>query len=177
MALVTERIWRSGTRKVRRAVWGYTVQLDGKQARCFREDWTKEDAEKALAARLLGVAPAGTTAPADGGLTFGVMVEKFLTEKRSEGKRSIEDDEEWSEPLKAFFGVDTPLSAITTRRVAEYRVSRLATTSRRGGSCRPRPSTGSAPCCGRSYAWRWPGTRSRSCRCSRWPGSRPASGS
>src|SRR5256885_16024450 len=59
------------------------------------------------------------------------MVEKFLTEKRSEGKRSIEDDEERSEPLKAFFGVETPVTAITTRRVVEYRVARLGTKSRR----------------------------------------------
>jgi hypothetical protein len=29
MALVTQRIWRSGSRKVKRAAWGYTVQLDG----------------------------------------------------------------------------------------------------------------------------------------------------
>jgi integrase len=130
MALVTERIWRSGPRKIKRAAWGYTVQLDGKQARCFREDWTKEDAERALAARLLGVTPDGALAPV-AGMTFGVMVEKFLTEKRSEGKRSIEDDEERSRPLLAFLGTETPLAAITTRRVAEYRVARLATTSRR----------------------------------------------
>jgi hypothetical protein len=31
MALVTERIWRSGPRKVKRAAWGYTVQLEGTQ--------------------------------------------------------------------------------------------------------------------------------------------------
>jgi hypothetical protein len=56
----------------------------------------------------------------------------FLTEKRSEGKRSIED----------------------TRRVAEYRVARLGTTSRRGGKPSPPRSTGSARYCGRSSAWR-----------------------
>ena len=65
------------------------------------------------------------------------MVEKFLTEKRSEGKRSIKDDEERSRPLLAFFGTETPLSTITTRRVAEYRVARLATTSRRGTTLAP----------------------------------------
>jgi hypothetical protein len=31
----------------------------------------------------------------------------------------------------AFYGADSPLSAITTRRVAEYRMAQLATTSRR----------------------------------------------
>jgi hypothetical protein len=29
MALVTQRIWRSGSRKVKCAAWGYTVQLHG----------------------------------------------------------------------------------------------------------------------------------------------------
>jgi integrase len=70
-------------------------------------------------------------------MQFGVMVEKFLTEKRSEGKRSIDDDVERSRPLLAFFGNDAPLSAITTRRVAEYRVARLGTTSRRGTTLAP----------------------------------------
>jgi hypothetical protein len=139
MAKVTERIWMSGRRKVRRAAWGYTFMEDGKQQREFHEEWTKDDAVKALADRLRGV----TTAPAvppvaeAPGMAFGVMVEKFLTEKRSEGKRSIEDDEERSRPLLAFFGASTPLAAITTRRVAEYRVARLGTTSRRGGKLSP----------------------------------------
>jgi integrase len=130
MALVTQRVWRSGARKIKRAAWGYTAQLDGKQVRCFREEWTKDDAERALAERKLGIS---TAAPleAPAGITFGEMVEKFLTEKRSEGKRSIKDDEERRQPLVAFFGKDTGLSAITTRRVAEYRVMRLATKSRR----------------------------------------------
>lgn len=56
MAKVFQRVWRSGPRKVKRAAWGYTVQIDGKQERRFREEWTKEDAEKALAGRQLGLA-------------------------------------------------------------------------------------------------------------------------
>jgi hypothetical protein len=71
------------------------------------------------------------------GMMFGAMVEKFLAEKRAEGKRSIEDDEERSRPLLAFLGADTPLAAITTRRVAEYRMARLATSSRRGRPLAP----------------------------------------
>jgi integrase len=132
MALVTQRIWRSGPRKVRRAAWGYTVQVDSRQARCFREDWTKDDAEKALAARLLGVdtAPGGVPSPAPAGLTFGEMVEKFLDAKRGEKKRSIGHDEQRRKPLLAFFGPATPLKDITTRRVAEYRTARLGTPSK-----------------------------------------------
>jgi integrase len=65
------------------------------------------------------------------------MVEKFLAEKHAEKKRSIKDDEERSVPLLSFFGSDTSVSAITTRRVAEYRVARLATKSRRGSLLAP----------------------------------------
>ena len=129
--MVTQRLWKSGPRKVKRCAWGFTAQRDGKQVRRFREDWTKEDAERAFSEWTLGLeAPTiATTPPA--GMTFGAMVEKFLAEKRAEGKRSIEDDDERSVPLKAFFGTDTPVPAITTRRVAEYRVVRLGTKSRR----------------------------------------------
>lgn len=131
MALVTQRIWRSGARKVKRAAWGYTFMKDGKQLREFHEEWTKQQAEEALAARLLGLQPEAPSQPV--GMTFGAMVEKFLAKKRAEGKRSIGDDEDRAEPLKAFFGVETPLSAITTRRVDEYRVARLASKTCRKG--------------------------------------------
>lgn len=136
MAQVIHRTWKSGPRQVRKVAWGYTLQVDGHQVRKYDAAWSKEDAENALAARLLGVTPEGPPVPV-AGMAFGVMVEKFLTEKRSEGKRSIEDDEERSRPLLAFVGAETPLSTITTRRVAEYRVARLATTSRRGTKLAP----------------------------------------
>ncbi|PYP99283.1 MAG: hypothetical protein DMF83_31080, partial [Acidobacteria bacterium] len=70
-------------------------------------------------------------------MTFGAMVEKFLAKKKSEGKRSIQDDEERSVPLLAFFGKATPLAAIRTHRVAEYRMARRATTSRLGRPLAP----------------------------------------
>jgi hypothetical protein len=33
MADVIQRIWKSGTRRVKRAAWGYTLQVNGKQER------------------------------------------------------------------------------------------------------------------------------------------------
>jgi hypothetical protein len=125
MALVTQRIWRSGTRRAKRSAWGYTVQMNGKQVRCFREEWSKEDAEKALAARQLG-------------LTLGAMLETFL-EARAKSKRnkSVGDDRERSRPLLAFFGADTPVSAITTARVADYRLHRAGMKSRLGKPLSP----------------------------------------
>src|SRR5688572_23364496 len=129
---VTQRFWTGGPRGGERAAWGYTVQIDGKQVRCFREEWTKDDAAKELAARLLGVTPEGApVAPV--GMTLGTMLEKFL-EARGKSKRnkSVKDDTERSRPLLAFFGKDTPVSAITTARVREYRLHRQGVTSRRG---------------------------------------------
>ena len=105
----TKRIWKSGPRRIKRVAWGVTAQRNGKQVRRFREEWTKEDAERAFSEGTLG----------------------------SEGKRSIQDDEERSVPLLAFFGKATPLAAIRTRRVAEYRMARRATTSRLGRPLAP----------------------------------------
>src|SRR5882724_8207771 len=135
-SMITKRIWKSGPRRIKRVAWGFTAQRDGKQVRRFREEWTKEDAERAFSEWTLGVeAPA--LAPAPAGMTFGAMVERFIAKKKSEGKRSIQDDEERSVPLLAFFGKATPLAAIRTRRVAEYRMARRATTSRLGRPLAP----------------------------------------
>src|SRR5437868_6466955 len=115
MAQVFQRVWKSGPRNVRRTAWGYTLQVNGRQIRKFDAAWDEDAAQKALAARILerDVPAAPTTSS---GMTFGPMVEKFIAEKKSEGKRSIKDDEERSVPLLAFFGKETPLGSITTRR-------------------------------------------------------------
>ena len=49
MAEVSQRIWRSGPRKVKRTAWGYTYQQAGKQVRKFNAAWSKQDAERELA--------------------------------------------------------------------------------------------------------------------------------
>ncbi len=136
--MITKRIWKSGPRRIKRVAWGFTAQRNGKQVRRVREEWTKEDAERAFSEWTIeGVTPATDTVAAPAGMTFGAMVEKFLAKKKSEGKRSIQDDEERSVPLLAFFGKATPLAAIRTRRVAEYRMARRATTSRLGRPLAP----------------------------------------
>jgi hypothetical protein len=84
MAQVTQRIWKSGRRRAKHVGWGFTVQRDGKQVRRFREDWTKDDAERAFSEWTLGVeTPAAPPTPTLG-MAFGQMVEKFLAEKRAE---------------------------------------------------------------------------------------------
>lgn len=70
MAQIVQRTWRSGPRKVKRAAWGYTAQIDSKQIRKYDAAWSREDAEKALAARLLNVAPSTGSAPEPVEITF-----------------------------------------------------------------------------------------------------------
>src|SRR5438046_4542695 len=137
-SMITKRIWKSGPRRIKRVKWGFTAQRNGKQVRRVREEWTKEDAERAFSEWTIeGVTSATDMVAAPAGMTFGAMVEKFLAKKKSEGKRSIQDDEERSVPLLAFFGKATPLAAIRTHRVAEYRMARRATTSRLGRPLAP----------------------------------------
>jgi integrase len=134
MADVIKRIWRSGPRKVKRTAWGYTLQVNGRQIRVTRADWTEDDAQKALAAALLGLEPSKAAAPT---MTFGQAVEKYLAVKASEGKRSIRDDRYNFARLLAAFGTDTPLAAITASLVSDYKVARMKTTARRDGKQHP----------------------------------------
>ena len=53
MARVNQRLWKVPGQRTKRKAWGFTAQLDGKQVRRYKADWTREDAEKALAAELL----------------------------------------------------------------------------------------------------------------------------
>ena len=54
MAKVRQRTWKIPGQRTKRKAWGFvTVGEDGKQIRVFRSDWSKEDAEKALADRTL----------------------------------------------------------------------------------------------------------------------------
>jgi integrase len=131
MALVTERVWRSGPRKVKRCAWGYTVQLDGKQVREFHEEWSKQDAERALAARQLGVVSEKSNTPALAGMTFGQAVERYLAAKTNEGKKRVDDDRRVLGRLLRWFGGATPLAALTAGRIAEYREARAGQASQR----------------------------------------------
>ena len=55
-ATVIKRTWLSkGStgHKVRKIAYGYTLQVNGKQERKFDTAWSREDAQNALAARVL----------------------------------------------------------------------------------------------------------------------------
>src|SRR5206468_136741 len=124
------RKWKSGPRKIPRVAYGYTFQgKDGKQVRVSDAAWSREDAEKALAARLLK-----TDSPAEAvfsAVTFKAMTERYLKEKEVGRKRTLWYDRLIIAKLVAHFGAETPLTEITAPRIAEYRLMRLTTNSER----------------------------------------------
>lgn len=130
MAEIIKRVWRSGPRRAKRVAYGYMMQLNGKQTRKFNSAWSEEDAEKALAAALLGQGvPAATSAPE--GRTFGQVASEYLDFKRAKGKRSLADDElALTKRILPWFGAETPVKEITALRIAQYDRERSAGLSR-----------------------------------------------
>src|SRR5215472_8345972 len=135
MAEVSRRTWRSGQRKVRRSAWGYTLQVDGKQERRYREEWTREDAQQALAARLLKqdapLAAPGPVTTMVNTMTFGEAITRYLEVKKA--KRGWKDDQRNLFRLREAFGADLALSDLTAGRIAEYKVQRARTLVHRDG--------------------------------------------
>jgi len=128
MAKVNQRPWRVPGQRTKRKAWGYTVQMDGKQKRVYKAEWTREDAEKALAARLLQVGP---PKPKSSGLTLAQASERYLATKAR--KRSLREDKRILEHLKSALGADTLLTNLTASRISEYKTSRLGTVRKIGG--------------------------------------------
>jgi integrase len=113
---------------VRRTAWGFTLQVNGKQERKYDAAWTKDDAQEALAARLLErEVPAPP--PAASVVTFKAMTERYLKEKEAAKKKTIKSDKNIIARLLLAFGPDTPLKDVTAPKIAEYRLARLTTTS------------------------------------------------
>jgi len=127
MAKLITRKWLSKGptgHKVRRVAYGYTLQVNGKQERKVDASWTKEDAENALAARVLEGDQAAARAAV---MTVGDAVERYLATKSR--KRSIKDDERHLAMFKTVFGAATPLTEITTSRISAWKAERLAAVS------------------------------------------------
>jgi len=158
MAKVRQRTWRIPGQRTKRKAWGFvTVAEDGKQIRVFRSDWSKEDAEKALAARTLEIEQ---PKPKTAGVTFAEAVERYLAAKAR--KRTLTEDERILGHLKEHFGKDTPLAEITASRISEYKGQRLTAVS---GATVNRALALLRHSCG----WRTrSGNSSRLCRGSEW---------
>src|SRR5437016_13772732 len=98
-----------------RKAWGYTAQVieNGQriQKRCYKVEWTRADAEKALAVLLLLVEQ--QPKPNGDDLTLAQAAVRYLATKVR--KRSIKEDQRILEHLKSAFGANTALRDITAR--------------------------------------------------------------
>lgn len=129
MAKLTKRTWYvmgPTGRRIKRVAYDFTAQArDGTQVRRSRAEWTREDAEKALAEFQLGIEqekPVPT-----GGATFGQAIEQYLKVKAR--KKTVKDDERHLKTLRLHFGADTPLAEITAARIAAWKAERMAAQS------------------------------------------------
>jgi hypothetical protein len=86
MANIIKRVWYSrgpSGHKVRKVAHRYTLQLADKQERKVDANWTKEQAQAALAARLL---ERDAPKPAPAPKTFGQVAQEYLEFKTGEGQ-------------------------------------------------------------------------------------------
>jgi integrase len=132
MAKVQKRIWTSRGptgHKVKKVAWGYTLQVNGNQERKFSGEWSRDDAQNALAARLLerDTPPASATPK-----TLAQVATEYLDYKRGKGKRSIRQDEQILAKLKARLGADTAIVELTAQRIAQYERDRVVEKSKLG---------------------------------------------
>lgn len=129
MARLTKRTWYvTGPtgRRIKRVAYGFTAQTrDGTQVRRARAEWTKDDAEKALAEFQLGIEQEKPTEAS--GVTFGQAIEQYLKVKAR--KKSIKEDERHLKALKLALGADTPLAGITAARIAAWKAERISAES------------------------------------------------
>ncbi len=138
MAKVRQRTWRIPGQRTKRKAWGFVTVETGKEVRRFKAEWTKEDAERELAARLLKIEQ--QPQPKANGLTLAQASARYLAAKAR--KRSLYNDQRILAHLKSALGADTPLAEITAGRISEYKIARLGTRVRRAGEDRDlSPST------------------------------------
>ena len=151
MAKLIKRTWTSRGptgHRVRKVAHGYTLQVpcrpcphrDTKtgeilhpngvrQVRVVNSAWSREDAEKALAAYLLGVEQ--EQAKASALMTFGEAIEQYLKAKAR--KRSLAFDKLYLNQFKAEFGARTPLMDITAARISTWKADKLSAVCPRTG--------------------------------------------
>jgi len=121
MAKVNQRLWKIPGQRTKRKAWGFTAQINGKQVRRYKAEWTQDDAEAELAKALLEIEPARPKGP---GITLAQAADRYLATKAR--KRTIEADRRQLDLLKAEFGEETPLTQITASRISGYKAKRLA---------------------------------------------------
>ena len=121
MAQVNQRLWKIPSQRTKRKAWGFTAQINGKQVRRYKAEWTHDDAEAELAKALLKIEPEKPKGP---GITLAQAAERYLAGKAR--KRTLEADRCQLDLLKAEFGGETPLAEITASRISDYKAKRLS---------------------------------------------------
>jgi integrase len=127
---VSKRTWVYAGKK--HAAYRYTLTTTaatGKRKRHRKQYPTRAEAQAALDALREELKRPVVKAAAS--ITVAQAFEKYYAAKSR--KRSLAEDRRLGEHLMAVFGGDTPLSAVTASRIAEYKAARLATTSRQTG--------------------------------------------
>jgi integrase len=127
MAQVNQRLWKLPGQRTKRKAWGFTAQINGKQVRRYKAEWTQDEAEAVLAKALLKIEP---EKPKGTGITLAQGADRYLASKAR--KRTIEADRRQLDLLKAEFGAETPLAEITASRISEYKAKRLASVRKVG---------------------------------------------
>jgi integrase len=121
MAQINQRLWKIPGQRTKRKAWGFTAQINGKQVRRYKAEWTQDDAEAELAKALLKIEPEKPKGP---GITLAQAADRYLATKAR--KRTVEADRRQLDLLKAEFSAETPLAEITASRISEYKAKRLA---------------------------------------------------
>src|SRR5215831_6256059 len=121
MAQVNQRLWKLPGQRTKRKAWGFTAQINGKQVRRYKAEWTQDDAEAELAKALLKIEP---EKPKGSGMSLEHAVERYLAAKAR--KRSVSEDSRILGHLKGYFGKDTLLAEISASRISEYKGHRLS---------------------------------------------------
>lgn len=128
MAEVSQREWRIPGQRAKRKAWGYTLttKVDGKPKRIksYRAEWTKEQAEEALAKAQLKIEPPKAQAS---GITFKQAVDQYLAAKAR--KRTLACDLHHLTEFISVFGAETPLSEISSSKISAWKADKLKATS------------------------------------------------
>jgi integrase len=103
--------------------WGYVAMDGAKQVRCFKSEWTRDDAEQALAAFQLKIDQPTAQAP---GITFQQAADRYLAMKAR--KKTVSNDTRHLAEFVAVFGGGTSLADITSSKISAWKAAKLAAT-------------------------------------------------
>src|SRR5207245_2141467 len=118
MAAIRKRTWTYNDK--RRTAYEFTLYADGKRVR--RQFQTRAEAQAALDQFKDDLKNPKSAVPT---LTFGAAVDQVIDLKARKSDHTKRDYKRIGKALKAEFGIETPITAITAARIAEWEGKRL----------------------------------------------------